>query len=111
MKVRCIDNYLWPDHLTCEKIYELLDTTGPGYCIEDDKGKHYRYAESLFERISERCFIIVVLPDKDGEQENAELSTRKTFSTKELAEKYISFWAECFRERALIVECPKGLTY
>jgi len=53
-----------------------------------------------------KCYIIVIMED-----EGAILSTRKQFPTKEAAEKHLQGYAECWQEKALIVECPKGLTY
>ena len=57
-----------------------------------------------------KSFIIVMLGDGE-DQENAELSTRKTFPTRELAEEHTKGYSETNKKRVLIVECPRGLIY
>ena len=56
-----------------------------------------------------KSYIIVI---REGEEEwDAILSTRKTFPTREAAREYTKGYAQCWQDKALIVECPKGLTY
>lgn len=57
-----------------------------------------------------KCFIIVIIDPEEGE-EGKVLSTRKRFSTREEAQKYIDFYSDYWREKSHIIECPKGLEY
>lgn len=56
-------------------------------------------------------FIIVILPDEEGEQEIAELSTRRQFDTYDEAFTHSRSYSPSLYDRILIVKCWKGLTY
>ena len=54
-----------------------------------------------------KCYIIVIIDEEDGNV----LSTRKRFDTYQDAKDHCKGYAEYWRDKTFIIECPKGLEY
>ena len=54
MKVKCIDNNDWPDYLTIDKTYDVIEYDSDNYNIMDDNyNSEYWYDKNRFTPLSE----------------------------------------------------------
>ena len=51
MKIKCINNKLYEDRLTINKIYEVIENEYIIYKIKNDKGEEQFFVKKLFEVI------------------------------------------------------------